>query len=104
MRRVAVVTTASGCGGTTFGRTLAARLGVPFHELDALFWKPGWVAPSDDEWRSKQRRVLAGDAWIADGNYHETLELRLERADTVVYLDTPWWTCARRSRPPLPAA
>ncbi len=52
------------------------------------------MKPSDDEWRSKQRNLLAGDAWIADGNYHETLDLRLERADTVVVLATPWWLCA----------
>lgn len=37
MRRVSVITTASGNGGTTFSRDLAARLDVPFHELDALF-------------------------------------------------------------------
>jgi adenylate kinase family enzyme len=41
--------------------------------------------------------VLAGDAWIADGNYHETLDLRLARADTVVFLDMPWWLCAGRA-------
>ena len=28
--------------------------------------------------------MLAGDAWIADGNYRETLDLRLERADTLM--------------------
>jgi adenylate kinase family enzyme len=65
--------------------------------LDLHFWQPGWVAPSDAEWREKQRDVLAGDAWIADGNYHETLDLRLERADTVVFLDLPWWRCSARS-------
>jgi shikimate kinase len=43
VRKIAVVTSVSGRGGTTVGRALAARLGVPFHELDALFWKPGWV-------------------------------------------------------------
>ena len=45
-----------------------------------------------------QSTLLTGEAWIADGNYHETLDLRLERADTVVFLDTPWWVCAARVR------
>ena len=57
---------------------------MPVIHLDLHFWKPGWVAPSELEWREKQSGLLAGDAWIADGNYHETLDLRLERADTVV--------------------
>ena len=76
---------------------LAAKTGLPVIHLDLHFWKPGWVAPSETEWREKQRGVLAGDAWIADGNYHETLDLRLEHADTVVFLDMPWWRCSGRA-------
>jgi adenylate kinase family enzyme len=70
---------------------------LPAIHLDVHYWKPGWVKPSDDEWREKQRMLLAGDAWIADGNYNETLDLQLERAETVVFLDTPWWICASRA-------
>jgi adenylate kinase family enzyme len=95
-RRV-VVTGLAGSGKSTFSLALAAKTGLPVLHLDLSFWKPGWVAPSESEWREKQTDVLAGDAWIADGNYHETLDLRLERADTVVFLDTPWWLCARRA-------
>ncbi len=92
-----VVTGMAGAGKSTFSRALSAKTGLPLIHLDLHFWKPGWVEPSDDEWREKQRSLLTGDAWIADGNYHDTLDLRLERADTVVFLDTPWWTCARRA-------
>ena len=95
-RRV-IVTGLAGSGKSTFSRALAARTGLPVIHLDLYFWKPGWVAPSDREWRAKQNGVLAGDAWIADGNYHETLDLRLARADTVVFLDTPWPVCAGRA-------
>jgi adenylate kinase family enzyme len=92
-RRI-IVTGLAGSGKSTFSLALAAKTGLPVIHLDLQFWKPGWVAPSETEWREKQCAVLAGDAWIADGNYHETLDLRLERADTVVVLDTPWWLCA----------
>ena len=55
------------------------------------------MRPSDDEWRYRQRVLLAREAWIVDGNYNETLALRLERAEAVVFLDTPWWLCASRA-------
>jgi len=95
-RRV-VVTGMAGSGKSTFSRALSAKTGLPVIHLDFHFWKPGWVEPSENEWREKQRRLLAGDDWIADGNYDGTLELRVERANTVVYLDTPWWVCASRA-------
>ncbi|HEX2576197.1 MAG TPA: hypothetical protein VHK88_07590 [Aquihabitans sp.] len=95
-RRV-VVTGLAGAGKSTFTRALAARTGLPIVYLDLRFWQPGWVAPTEEAWRREQRRALAGDAWIADGNYRETLALRLERADTIVVLDTPWPVCVGRA-------
>ena len=86
-----------GAGKSTFTRALAARTGLPVIHLDLNYWKPGWARPLDDEWRERQRTLLAGEAWIIDGNYNETLPLRLERAETVVFLDTPWWLCASRA-------
>jgi adenylate kinase family enzyme len=95
-RRI-VITGLAGSGKSTLAVALAARTGLPIIHLDLFFWKPGWVAPSETEWREKQRAALAGDAWIADGNYHETLDLRLERANTLVILHMPWWLCSGRA-------
>jgi adenylate kinase family enzyme len=90
MRRVSVITTASGNGGTTFSRKLASRLGVPFHELDALFWKPDWIESSDDEFRALVEPLVATDAWVIDGSYHSKLgDLVFRQADVVVWLDQP---------------
>jgi adenylate kinase family enzyme len=86
-----------GSGKSTFARALAARTGLPVIHLDVYYWRPGWVRPSDEEWRERQRELLAGEAWIIDGNYNETLALRLERADTVILLDTPWRMCVSRA-------
>ena len=87
----------AGSGKSTFSRALASRTGLPVIHLDLAYWKPGWVKPSEAEWREKQRHLYAGDAWIADGNYYDSLDVQLERADTVVVLETPWWTCAGRA-------
>lgn len=95
-RRI-VVTGVAGAGKSTVAKALEARTGLPLFHLDLAFWKPGWVEPSESQWRDQQRELLAGDGWIADGNYTDTLDLRLERADTVVVLATPWWRCAGRA-------
>jgi adenylate kinase family enzyme len=87
----------AGSGKSTFSRALSAETGLPVVHLDVHYWKPGWARPSDEEWRDTQRGLLAGDAWIADGNYYDDLDLQLERTDTVIVLDTPWWICARRA-------
>ncbi len=92
-----IVTGLAGSGKSTFAHALADRTGSPVVHLDLHFWKPNWTAPSEADWREKQAGVLAGDAWIADGNYAETLDLRLERADTLVLLDMPWWLCVGRA-------
>ena len=34
------ITGASGCGVSTLGAALAARLGVPWHDTDSYFWLP----------------------------------------------------------------
>ena len=78
----------SGSGKTTLGRALAARLGVPFVELDALHHLPGWQERETAEFRAVVADALAGDAWVADGNYQSKLDGLAQRlADTVVWLD-----------------
>lgn len=87
----------AGAGKSTFSRALSARTGLPVIHLDVHYWKPGWTKPSESEWREKQRDLLMGPSWIADGNDPESLDLRLERADTVVHLETSWWICTGRA-------
>jgi adenylate kinase family enzyme len=90
VRRVAVVASASGNGKTTVGRALAERLGVPFHELDALHHGPSWTEATASELRAKVEPIVATDAWVIDGSYRGKLgDLVLERADVVVWLDLP---------------
>jgi adenylate kinase family enzyme len=87
----------AGAGKSTFSRALSAKTGLPVIHLDVHFWKPGWMEPSEDEWREEQRDLISSDEWILDGNYHVTLDLRLERAETAVFFDTSWWVCGWRA-------
>ena len=82
-----------GSGKSVLAQRLARRLGLPLVHLDREYWRPGWVAPPPEEWERRARELCAADEWVLDGNFASTLELRLERADTVVFLDLPTLTC-----------
>jgi len=95
MRNV-LVFGSSGAGKSTFARQLGDRLGIETIHLDAAFWKPGWVESSDDEFREKVAALAARDKWVMDGNYSRTLDLRLPKTDTIIYLDVPRHICVWR--------
>jgi len=40
--------------------------------------------------------LAAAPDWIMDGNYHNTYDIRMQRADTLLWLDYPRATCLRR--------
>lgn len=104
MQRVAVIGS-GGAGKSALARQLGAITGLPLIHLDHHYWGPGWTPTPDGEWRDKVRALLAGDRWIADGNYGGTLDLRAARADTVVFVDLPRRVCLvralRRLRSPI---
>ena len=87
-RRVSVVGS-TGTGKTTFARDLAAILGVPHIELDALAWAPNWRLVDAETLQARVRGAIAGDAWVVDGNYggRGARQLVWARADTIIWLD-----------------
>lgn len=104
MKRVSVVGTSSGAGKTTLAKRLATLLDVPFVELDALFWRPGWRHAPTDEFVAAVSDAVGRDGWVIDGNYTGRLkDLIWREADTIVWLDLPlpvalWRTLARTVR------
>jgi adenylate kinase family enzyme len=83
----------SGSGKTTLARKIAAAHNLPWTSLDNLFWKPGWVESSDEEFFPKVDALCNEPRWVIDGTFSRTLHLRLPRADTVIWLDLPLRTC-----------
>ncbi|WBB72232.1 adenylate kinase [Micromonospora sp. WMMD1128] len=95
MRRILVVGS-SGAGKSTLAAALARRLDLPLIYLDRHYWRPGWTAPQPADFRAEVAALAARPAWVMDGNYASTLDLRLPRADLLVLCDPPRWRCLTR--------
>ncbi|MHA2135100.1 MAG: AAA family ATPase [Candidatus Thorarchaeota archaeon] len=85
MKRVLVLGNA-GSGKSSFAEKLAEKLGIPCIHLDSHFWNPDWTPTPKEEWPDVVRRLIDGDEWVMDGNYSNTLDERMQRADTAIYL------------------
>ena len=92
MERIIII----GCGGagkSTLARQLGEKLSLPVVHLDKLFWLPGWVEMEKDAFDALLLEEMAKEKWIMDGNFNRTMSQRLERCDTVIYLDFSRFAC-----------
>ncbi|HYK73550.1 MAG TPA: topology modulation protein [Pseudoneobacillus sp.] len=96
MKKIMVIGIAAGVGKTTFSLQLGKILGINAYHLDSLFWKPGWVESSLEEFTSAQEKIMKLDKWIIEGNYSNTFDSRMEQADTMIYLELPLYICLYR--------
>ncbi len=103
----------SGAGKSTFSGLLAEALSLAPVYLDLYFWKPGWQPCDAAVWRKRVAALAAEDEWVMDGNFAETFDLRMPRADTLIWLDLSRAACLvrvttrairdrNRTRPDLP--
>ncbi len=108
MRRIMIMGAAC-AGKSTLAQRLGERLDLTVVHLDKLYWTPGWEHATKDEFREKQLGEFAGDTWVTDGNYTSSIDVRLARADTVLFLTSPtplavwrifarWWEYRGRTR------
>ncbi len=85
-----------GAGKSTLAKKVHERTDLPLVHLDQLFWKPNWTEPSTEEWEGIVEKASDEATWIMDGNYGGTMDIRLNKADTVVFLNRPTWLCLFR--------
>jgi adenylate kinase family enzyme len=92
MRRILVIGS-PGAGKSTLARRLAEGLDLPLIHLDREYFGPGWTTPPRAEWQGRVEALAARPEWVMDGNYSSTFDLRVPRAQAVVWLDVPRWRC-----------
>lgn len=98
-----------GSGKSTFSRALSQITGLPLTHLDMLYWNADKTTVERSVFLERLSAVLQKDAWIIDGNYSSTMELRMQECDTVFFLDYPADICLQgvkdrqgKPRPDMP--
>ena len=76
-----------GSGKSTFARKLQEKTKLPLIHLDNIWWRPDRTHITREEFDLRLDELLRGEAWIMDGYYNRTVEVRIRACDTVVLLD-----------------
>ena len=95
MRKILVIGP-GGAGKSSLADQLGKLLNIEVLHLDRFYWRPGWIEPPKVEWTKTIESLLSRDAWIMDGNYSGTLELRFKACDTIIFLDLARTLCVWR--------
>jgi len=82
-----------GAGKSVFSRKLAKILNLPLYPLDNIFWNENKEHISRPEFDAKLEEILRKESWIIDGDYSRTYEIRMQNADTIIYLNFPLEVC-----------
>ena len=89
MERIVIIG-CPGSGKSTLARELGEKLDLT---VDRLWWTKGWKNVSREEFDARLENALNLESWIIDGNYSRTMDMRLAKCDTIIYLDFSRWLC-----------
>lgn len=76
-----------GCGKTTLGRAVAAKIGGAAIDLDDFYWEPNWKSVSDEVFAARLEKAMEAPRWVTSGNYSQVQQHYLSKADTIIWLD-----------------
>lgn len=93
-KRIAIVGN-PGSGKSTLATRLGMLLNIPVHHLDTHVFVNG-NKTAKQELIQVQQKLVDQDSWIIEGCSISTLEMRLEKADMVIYLNIPRMQCIWR--------
>jgi adenylate kinase family enzyme len=85
-----------GSGKSTLSLKLHKMLEIPLYHLDQYFWKPDWQEPDRNEFEKIHNKLCDQESWIIEGVATRFFEYRIQKADVVIFLDTPTYLCLYR--------
>lgn len=92
MKKVAVFGK-PGSGKSTLCKALAEASGIPLHQLDLIEYNKEGERVGRPVFDEAHERILSSESWIIDGlGPLNAFNQRLEAADTLIYVDLPYWT------------
>lgn len=93
-KRILIIGSA-GSGKTVLSNKLSKELNIEVTHLDKLYWLPNWKKQSDEYCLEITKELTNKEEWILDGNYIQTLDERLSKADLVIFLKINRFECIR---------
>ena len=87
-----------GSGKSVFSRKLHEKTKIPLIHLDMLYWNADRTTVGREVFLERLLDALKKDAWIIDGDYASTMEMRMNECDTVFFLDYPVEVCLDGAR------
>lgn len=86
-----------GSGKSTFAQKIAPHISLPVYGMDDLNWQPYWAPTEPELFYAKLVKLLHNKEWLIEGSYPQYLDIRLARAQFVIYLDTSTSICLWRA-------
>lgn len=84
-----------GNGKSTLSKKLASATGIRLYPLDSILYKANGEEVDRKSYEDTHENILSLDKWIIEGfspiNSLDTFNRRLEEADTLIYIDLPYF-------------
>ena len=91
MKKVAVFGKPGG-GKSTLSKELAAATGIELYPLDLIEYQKNGERVPRPEYSKAHEKLINSENWIIDGlGSLDSFWRRIDAADTIVYIDLPYW-------------
>ncbi len=91
-----VIIGSPGAGKSTFARKLGSILTIKVVHLDRVFWRYDWQEKPRETRIDILQKLVQEKQWLIEGTYLGSSEPRLNKADTIIFLDIPFLLCLER--------